>query len=87
MQTSFDFIATQPDALTVLAALCLYEDKCATIAQLENRLTLDTDAIEDALEFLKEHEYIVESVNAVFYIMQKGVDCVNQQTYSDFKLI
>lgn len=86
MQTSLNFIDSQPNALTVLAALCLYAEKCANIVQIENRLTLDTDEIEDALEFLIEHEYVIENPNSVFYITSKGIEYVNQKTYSDFKL-
>jgi hypothetical protein len=85
MQTNFDLISTRPSALTVLAALCLYEEKCANLAQLENRLTLDTEEIEDVLNYLIEHEYIINR-NSIFHMMQKGIDYVNQQTYSDFKL-
>lgn len=86
MQTSLDLIDSQPNALTVLSALCLYEEKCASMPQLENRLTLDTDDIEDTLKFLTEHEYVIENPNSVFYLMNKGVEYVNQKTYSDFKL-
>jgi len=86
MQTNLDLIDAQPNALTVLAALCLYTEKCANMTQLENRLTLDTDDIEDALKFLTEHEYIIENPNSVFYIMNKGIEYVNRKTYSDFQL-
>jgi predicted transcriptional regulator len=54
--------------------------------QLENRLTLDTDAIEDALKFLIEHEYVIENPNSVFYITNKGIEYVNQKPNSDFEL-
>ena len=86
MQTSLNLIDTQPHVLTVLAALCLYEDKCANMTQLENRLTLDTDEIEDTLKFLTEHGYVIKNPNSVFYIMDKGVEYVNTKTYSDFQL-
>lgn len=86
MQTSLDLIDAQPNTLTVLAALCLYAEKCANIVQLENRLTLDTDAIEDALKFLIEHEYVIENPNSVFYITNKGIEYVNQKPNSDFEL-
>ena len=86
MQTSLDLIDTQPNALTVLAALCIYEEKFANITQLENRLTLDTEDIEDALKFLIEHEYVIENPNAIFYITNKGIEYVNKKTYSDFQL-
>ena len=87
MQTNLDLIDAQPNALTVLSALCLYEDKCANMTQFENRLTLDTDEIEDTLSFLKEHGYVIENPNSVFFIMNKGVEYVNRKTYSDFQLI
>lgn len=86
MQTNLDLLDTQPNSLKVLSVLCLYEDKCANMTQLENRLILDTDEIEDALMFLKEHGYIVESPNSVFYITNKGIEHVNAKTYSDFQL-
>jgi Fe-S cluster assembly iron-binding protein IscA len=70
----------------VLSALCLFSEKSASIAQLENRTVLDTDALEDALSFLEEHSYIIVSANDVNYVTEKGLQYVNEKTYSDFKL-
>jgi len=86
MQTSLNLIDSQPNALTVLSALCLFSEKSASIAQLENRTVLDTDALEDALSFLEEHSYIIVSANDVNYVTEKGLQYVNEKTYSDFKL-
>ena len=86
MQTNLDLIDTQPNTLKVLSALCLYEEKFANTTQLENRLTLDTDEIEDALKFLTEHAYVIENPNSMFFITNKGIEYVNQKTYSDFQL-
>jgi Fe-S cluster assembly iron-binding protein IscA len=86
MQTSLNLIDSQPKALIVLSALCLFSEKSASVAQLENRTVLDTDDIEDALSFLEEHSYIIVSANDVNYITEKGLQYVNEKTYSDFKL-
>jgi Fe-S cluster assembly iron-binding protein IscA len=86
MQTSLNLIDSQPNALIVLSALCLFSEKSASVAQLENRTVLDTDDIEDALSFLEEHSYIIVSANDVNYITEKGLQYVNEKTYSDFKL-
>lgn len=86
MQASLDFIDAQPNTLSVLSALCLYEEKFANMTQLENRLTLDTDEIEDALMFLTEHDYVIENSNSMFFITNKGIEYVNQKTYSNFQL-
>jgi len=86
MQTSLNLIDAQPSALIVLSALCLFSEKSASIAQLENRTVLDTDAIEDALSFLVEHSYVIANPNDINYITEKGLQYVNDKTYSDFKL-
>ena len=86
MQTSLNLIDSQPNALIVLSALCLFSEKSASVAQLENRTVLDTDDIEDALSFLEEHSYIIVRANDVNYITEKGLQYVNEKTYSDFKL-
>ena len=85
-QHSLDLIDALPNTLIVLSALCLFSEKSASVAQLENRTVLDTDAIEDALSFLEEHSYIITNPNNVSYITEKGLQYVNQKTYSDFKL-
>jgi hypothetical protein len=86
MQTSLNLIDAQPNALIVLSALCLFSEKSASIAQLENRTVLDTDDIEDALSFLAEHSYVITNPNDVNYISEKGLQYVNDRTYADFKL-
>jgi len=86
MQTSLNLIDSQPNALIVLSALCLFSEKSASVAQLENRTVLDTDDIEDTLSFLAEHSYIIINPNDVSYVTEKGLQYVNQKTFSDFKL-
>ncbi len=85
-QPSLDLIDALPNTLIVLSALCLFSEKSASVAQLENRTVLDTDAIEDALSFLEEHSYIIVGADDQNYITEKGLQYVNQKTSSDFKL-
>jgi hypothetical protein len=86
MQPSLDLIDAHPHALAVLSALCLFSEKSASVAQLENRTILDTDAIEDTLSFLAEHSYIITNPNDVNYITEKGLQYVNSKNCTDFKL-
>jgi hypothetical protein len=87
MQTNLNLIDAQPNALTLLSAICLFSEKSASVVQLENRTVLDTDDIEDALSFLEEHSYIIAGADNQNYITEKGLQYVNNKTDSDFKLI
>lgn len=86
MQSSLNIIEANPHVLTVLSAICLFSEKSAFIFQIENRTALDTDDIEDTLSFLEEHSYIKAGTEKCYSITEKGLQYVNEKTYSDFKL-